>query len=322
MHGREAAATFRDDPFVFQHLQDKYGTANVSYMPGSAAATDGSSAIGYDVVFISSTMASGDTRNKYEDSHVGIVFGENALVHDNNIGNFFLADAGGNQDATPSTLGRNTIHITDPTHPLAAGLSGDVTVFNTTPTDTYWWQFARGQLAPGVHQVAESMLDVGPAGVSGDYSNNSVADAADYVVFRHNVGSGSPLTNDNGMASPVGSAHYDLWRARFGDSSAANDGFQHAIIAADSGNPIWGNGAVGSPTTAAGRRVFFFLSDFGFFDLTDDGVKLFDAAIDWAAVHPAGSGMSASSAPEPVGGALVAIALSAGVMVRRRWSRR
>ena len=146
MHGREVGATFRDDPFILTHLQDKYGAVNVTYMQGSTAAADGSSATGFDVVFISSTMASGDMRNKYEDSPVGIVCDENALAHDNNVGNFFLSDAGGNQDATVQTTGRNKINILDSTHPLAAGLSGEVTVFNTTPTDTYWWQFARGQL--------------------------------------------------------------------------------------------------------------------------------------------------------------------------------
>jgi hypothetical protein len=39
--------------------------------------------------------------------------------------------------------------------------------------------------------------------------------------------------------------------------------------------------------TAAGRRVFFFLSDFGSFDLTTEGFMLFDAAIQWAAATPA-----------------------------------
>ena len=161
MHGRDATANFRDDPFIYQHLQTRYGIPNVTYMQGSTAAADGSSAAGFDVVFISSTMASGDTRNKYEDSTVGVVFDEAALVHDNNIGNFMLSDNNNNQDATPSTLGKKFINIVDPTHPLAAGLSGQVTVFNTTPTDTYWWQIGRGQLAPGVVRVAESLLDVG-----------------------------------------------------------------------------------------------------------------------------------------------------------------
>jgi hypothetical protein len=321
MHGREVGATFRDDPFILTHLQDKYGAANVTYMQGSAAAADGSSATGFDVVFISSTMASGDTRNKYEDSPVGIVCDENALAHDNNIGNFFLSDAGGNQDATAQTMGRNKINILQPSHPLAAGLSGEVTVFNTTPTDTYWWQFARGGLAPGVDRIAESLLDLGTAGVSGDYNNNLAADGADYVMYRKNLGGATALPNDNQLGTPIGSLHYDLWRARFGNTSAANDGQQHAILAAEVGKAIYGNGTTGSPATAAGRRVFFFMSDFGFFDLSADGVKLFDAAIDWAAADPPAGGGSSAAVPEPGCGTLALIALLSGMGRSRRSSR-
>jgi len=111
MHGREATAVFRDDPFVLAHLETTYGAANVTYMQGSAAAADGSSANGFDVVFLSSTMASSATRDKYEGSTVGVVTGENALISDDSVGNFMLSDTGGNQDATPGTLGKNKIDI-------------------------------------------------------------------------------------------------------------------------------------------------------------------------------------------------------------------
>ena len=76
--------------------------------------------------------------------------------------------------------------------------------------------------------------------------------------------------------------------------SAANDGLQHAILAADVGDQLLGSGATGSPATAPGRRVFFFVSDFGFFDLTDDGKTLFNAAIDWAAADPPGRAAEAA----------------------------
>ena len=105
-------------------------------------------------------------------------------------------------------------------------------------------------------------------------------------MYRKNLAGATALPNDNGLGTPIGNLHYDLWRARFGNTSAANDAFQHAILAADVGEAIYGNGTAGSPATAAGRRVFFFMSDFGFFDLSADGVKLFDAAIDWAAADP------------------------------------
>jgi hypothetical protein len=225
MHGREPVPGFRDDPFVFAHLEEKFGADNVDYIQGSAAAADGSSANGYDVLFISSTMASSDTRGKYADSPVGIVCDENALIHDNNVGNFMLSDAGGNQDNTVDSLTK--INIVDPSHPLAAGLSGEVTVFKTETAN--WWQFGRSPLASGVDLIANMVL---PA-----------SDPPPEV--------------------------------------------QHAIFAAEVGAQLLGDGSPGSPMTAAGRRVFFFLSDMGAFDLTDDGFKLFDAAIEWAAADPA-----------------------------------
>jgi hypothetical protein len=227
MHGREPVPGFRDDPFVFSHLEEVFGAENVDYMQGSTAAADGSSATGYDVVFISSTMASGDTRDKYEDSPVGIVCDENALIHDNNVGNFMLSDAGGNQDNTVDVLTK--INIVDPSHPLAAGLSGEVTVFKTEGGN--WWQFGRSPLGPGVNLIANMVLP--PA-----------------------------------------------------DPPPAP---QHAIFAAEKGAQLLGDATPGRPMTAAGRRVFFFMSDFGAFDLTEDGFKLFDAAFQWAAQQPPAS---------------------------------
>jgi hypothetical protein len=225
MHGREPGATFRDDPFVLQHLESAFGADNVDYLRGADAAADGSSATGYDVVYISSTMASGDTRGKYEDSPVGIVFGENALAHDDNVGNFMLSDLGTNND---NVTDRDSIMIENPSHPLAAGLSGEVTVLNS-PINNYWWQYARGTLAPGVQLIASGVIDPAPA-------------------------------------EP-----------------------HHAIVAADVGAQLLGDGTDGRPMTATGRRVFFFLSDFGAVDLTEDGKKLFNAAFTWAAEDPAGA---------------------------------
>jgi hypothetical protein len=223
MHGREAGPTFRDDPTTFAHLRSVFGMANVDYMQGAVAAVDGSSATGYDVVYISSTMASGDTRNKYEDATVGIVSSENALMHDDSVGNFMLVDTSSNQDMVTD---RQKINIVNPSHPLAAGLSGEVTVFNSS-TDN-WWQFVRSPLAPGAQLIADMVLP-----------------AADPP----------PVT-------------------------------QHAIVAAEVGAQLLGDGTDGRPATAAGRRVFFFLSDFGSLDLTAEGFQLFDAAINWAAADP------------------------------------
>lgn len=215
-HGREFDATFGDDGPVLDHLEATYGEENVTYMAGADAAFDGSSADGFDVLVLSAAMASSDVRGKYHDSPAGIVNWENALIHDGEAGNFFLSDRGGNEDAENLTQ----IDIVDPSHPLAAGLSGTVTVYDPPNAQ----QYGLGELGEGVSLIA----------------------------------------------------------------SSADDPDRHMIFAVDVGDALLGDGSDGFPDTAAGRRVMFFLSDFGFSTLTADGVSLFNAAIDWAAGPVAG----------------------------------
>ena len=100
-HGRNPGVglppepTFRGDPAAFDHLQAVFGATNVDFMEGILAAADGSSAIGYDVVFISGGMASSNTRGKYEDSPVGIVSGEHAITSCCTVGNFAMVTGTG-----------------------------------------------------------------------------------------------------------------------------------------------------------------------------------------------------------------------------------
>jgi hypothetical protein len=55
----------------------------------------------------------------------------------------------------------------------------------------------------------------GPAGVQGDYNNNGVVDAADYVLWRN----GGPLQNEGVTPNNVTPEDYDFWRSRFGLSA-------------------------------------------------------------------------------------------------------
>ena len=64
---------------------------------------------------------------------------------------------------------------------------------------------------------------LGTVGVIGDYNNNGVVDAADYVVWRRAQGTGATsLTNrDPANSSAVGAGDYNSWRSRFGNTSGA-----------------------------------------------------------------------------------------------------
>ena len=59
--------------------------------------------------------------------------------------------------------------------------------------------------------------------LSGDYNNNGIVDAADYTVWRDNLGSMATLPNDP-LGGMIGQAHYDQWKASFGMTAGSGSG--------------------------------------------------------------------------------------------------
>ena len=53
------------------------------------------------------------------------------------------------------------------------------------------------------------------SGVAGDYNNNGKVDAADYTVWRDNLGTSNVLPNDS-TPGIVNSADYTVWKNNFG----------------------------------------------------------------------------------------------------------
>jgi hypothetical protein len=68
-----------------------------------------------------------------------------------------------------------------------------------------------------------------PVDSPGDYNEDGVVDAADYVYWRKAVGEGlDDLPNDNDDAGPVGAPEYTLWRTNFG-SGSSGDGASNGV---------------------------------------------------------------------------------------------
>jgi hypothetical protein len=178
-------------------LQTVFGAENVVFMEGINAAADGSSANGFDVVFISATMASNNTRDKYEDSPVGIVIGEHANTSCCTVGNFAMVTSTG--DASGGLKIRREIDIIDPSHPVAAGLSGRVTFVSSLLPDpdpiigTQWGQYGAGPLGAGVVEIARWVT-----------TDQPLADPIEYTIFAADVG--AALLGDGSPGVPATAA--------------------------------------------------------------------------------------------------------------------
>ena len=64
------------------------------------------------------------------------------------------------------------------------------------------------------------ILTVGSPILAGDYNNNGIVDAADYAIWRKNVGQPSQTLPNDTTGVIVGDAQYNLWRSNFGSTTA------------------------------------------------------------------------------------------------------
>src|SRR5262245_3158499 len=69
----------------------------------------------------------------------------------------------------------------------------------------------------------------GPPGCLADYNNDGACvDARDFVLYRKYFETNHPLPNDNGLGTPIRTAHYTLWRANFGNTLGSGTELLHA----------------------------------------------------------------------------------------------
>jgi hypothetical protein len=102
----------------------------------------------------------------------------------------------------------STMTLIDVQPDVLFGEFGDVMFLgNTTATVNY--DVANGNV------FLSNFMSTDPPEIIGDYNDNGTVDAADYVVWRNNLGTMTSLPNDMtpGLVSP---ADYDVWRENFG----------------------------------------------------------------------------------------------------------
>ena len=80
-------------------------------------------------------------------------------------------------------------------------------------------------------QVYDGRVDyvgIAPDVLSGDYNDNGVVDAADYAVWRDNLGSNAILPSDP-TPGVVNQSDYDRWVANFGDTAPGSGSSANAV---------------------------------------------------------------------------------------------
>jgi len=204
--GQTASASAYSDQAIKARLEALGFTVTV--VNDTASTT--SQATGMDLVYISSTVGSGNVTTKFRDVAVPVIVGEAGLYDDMQMTDVNQADPPINY------LGSSSFHfrvkIVDANSPLAAGLPAGfvTTTFESSANLSYHW----GAPAAAAMKVAELDSTTTPTG---------------YTIFAYDTGA--------------------------------------AMVGAN----------------APARRVGFFIGDFGFVNLTDEGKRLFDAAVGWAA---------------------------------------
>ena len=101
----------------------------------------------------------------------------------------------------------------------AGTLGGDVVNLGT-PTGPAGFTYALSNNA----STTSIDLQVTAAGLPGDFNSDGKVDAGDYVTWRKNDGTNNALANDNGLGTPIGPAHYSLWRTNFGNPPGSGSG--------------------------------------------------------------------------------------------------
>jgi hypothetical protein len=66
-------------------------------------------------------------------------------------------------------------------------------------------------------------------GLPGDFNNDGKVNAGDYVTWRKNNGTNNALANDNGLGTPIGTNHYNLWRQNFGNGGPGSGSIANAV---------------------------------------------------------------------------------------------
>jgi predicted outer membrane repeat protein len=138
-----------------------------------------------------------------------------------------LADNGGPTKTHALLAGSPAIDAGDPA--AVAGVGG------VPEFDQRGAPFSR--VAGAAVDVGSLELPVFVPGLAGDYNSDGIVNAADYTVWRNNLGALIWLPNEIVSFGAVTQEDYDVWKAHYGDTAAAGAGGGAMLAAAQVESP-------------------------------------------------------------------------------------
>jgi hypothetical protein len=160
-----------------------------------------------------------------EDNYnANLFFGIQFHGSNDNDGSTFL---GGGVDAIPDTIvqitptpGQNQSFTVDATVPAGAVFARPIVFFNSVPFTNF-----PGDPNHSVFIFDTSLIEVVEAVLPGDYNSDGQVSAADYTVWRDNLGTSNQLGGNGDETGASGGivdqADYLLWSSNFGQGSPA-----------------------------------------------------------------------------------------------------
>jgi hypothetical protein len=130
--------------------------------------------------------------------------------------------------------------VTEYLEGVRSGATDNGIAILTTGTADGWQIHTNGSLTAEARPrlVVLSGNVAAAAGLSGDYNENGVVDAADYAVWRNNLDQNVTLPNDT-TPGTVLQADYDVWRANFGRIGEVGGGALGAAAAVPEPATCW-----------------------------------------------------------------------------------
>ncbi|MEX2170413.1 MAG: PEP-CTERM sorting domain-containing protein [Pirellulales bacterium] len=163
------------------------------------------------------------TAGQFDPFGIGITLPQ--ATYDANISSMAFPDLeGGATDDVSDATGTNcTDEASGGTANRCGSLMGSYAVSGNTITLTLPLDFILAE--GGDPQVGFTGTFVATASLEqpliGDYNDDGTVNAADYTVWRDNVGATDALENDD-IGGVIGTAHYDQWKAAFGNSGSGS----------------------------------------------------------------------------------------------------